>query len=130
MLYNGVLVSVYNKVNQLYIYMYISPYPLPLAYPSHSPYSTPLVDTKHGGDFPVLCIWFALAIYFTFGSVYMSMPLTHFIPAYPYPSPCPQVHLYVCVFIPVLTPGSSKPFFFFFEILYICVSIQYLFFSF
>ena len=38
---------------------------------------------------------------FTFGSVYMSMPLSHFVPAYPFPSPCPQVHslhlrLYSC----------------------------------
>ena len=33
-----------------------------------------------------------LAIYFTFGSVYMSMPLSHFVPAYPSPSPYPQVH--------------------------------------
>ena len=38
---------------------------------------------------------------FTFGSVYMSMPLSHFIPAYPCPCPCPQVHslclrLYSC----------------------------------
>ena len=34
------------------------------------------------------------------------MPLSHFVPAYPSPSPCPQVHslrlLYVYVFIPVL----------------------------
>ena len=34
---------------------------------------------------------FPLAIGFTFGSVYMSMPLSHFVPAYPAPSPC-QVH--------------------------------------
>ena len=35
---------------------------------------------------------FPLASYFTFGSVYMSMPLSHFFPAYPSPSLCPQVH--------------------------------------
>ena len=44
---------------------------------------------------------FPPASYFTFGSVYMSMPLSHFVPAYPSPSPCPQVHslclpLYSC----------------------------------
>ena len=49
----------------------------------------------------VLCSCFPLAIRFTFGSVYMSMPLSHFIPAYPFPSPCPQLHsvhlrLYFC----------------------------------
>ena len=34
-------------------------------------------------------------IYFTYGSVYMSiytLPLSHFVPAYPTPSQCPQVH--------------------------------------
>ena len=49
----------------------------------------------------MLCGCFPLAIYFTFGSVYMSMPLSHFVPASPSPSPCPQVHslhlrLYSC----------------------------------
>ena len=48
--------------------------------------------TKHRADLPVLCGCFPLAIYFTSGSVYMSMPLSHFVPAYPSPSPCPQVH--------------------------------------
>ena len=48
--------------------------------------------TKHRADLPVLCGCFPLAIYFTFGSVYMSMLLSHFVPAYPSPSPCPQVH--------------------------------------
>ena len=60
-----------------------------------------LVDTKHRADFPVLCGCFTLAIYFTFGSVYMSMPLSHFVPAYLTPSSCSQVHslhlrLYSC----------------------------------
>ena len=40
----------------------------------------------------MLCSCFPLAIYFTVGSIYMSMPLSHFVPAYPSPSPCPQVH--------------------------------------
>ena len=49
----------------------------------------------------MLCSCFPLAIYFTFGSVYMSMPLSHFVPASSSPSPCPQVHslhlrLYSC----------------------------------
>ena len=30
--------------------------------------------------------------YCKFGSVYMSMPLSHVVPAYPSPSPCPQVY--------------------------------------
>ena len=42
---------------------------------------------------------FPLAIYFTFGSIYMSMPFSHFVPAYPSPSPCPQVHcLHLCLY--------------------------------
>ena len=48
--------------------------------------------TKHRADLPVLCGCFPLAIYCTFGSVYMFMPLSHFTPGYPSPSPCPQVH--------------------------------------
>ena len=68
---------------------------------SHSLYPTPLEVTKHRADLPVLGSCFPLAIYFTFGSVYMSMPLSHFVPGYSSPSPCPQVHslrlsLYSC----------------------------------
>ena len=40
-------------------------------------------------DLPLLCGCFPLAIYFTFGSIYKSMPLSHFVPAYHSPSPCP-----------------------------------------
>ena len=42
--------------------------------------------TKHRADLPVLCGCFPLAIYFTFGSVYMSMLLSHFVPASPSPA--------------------------------------------
>ena len=81
----------YNKVNQLYIYIY--PHISSLL---HLPPTLPIpplqVVTKHRADLPVLCGCFPLAIYFRFGSVYKSMPLSHFIPAYPSPSPCPQVH--------------------------------------
>ena len=46
-----------------------------------------------------LCGCFPLATYFTFGSVYMSVPLSHFVPAYPSPSLCPQVHsLHLCLY--------------------------------
>ena len=37
--------------------------------------------TKHRADLPVLCGCFLLAIYFMFGSVYMSTPLFHFVTA-------------------------------------------------
>ena len=90
----------YNQVNQLYIYIY--PHISSLL---HLPPTLPIpplqVDTKPRADLPVLCGCFPLAIYFAFGSVYMSMPLSHFVSAYPSPSPCPHIHslclrLYSC----------------------------------
>ena len=90
----------YNKVNQLYVYIY--PHiPSLLRLPPTLPIPPLQVVTKHRADLPVLCGCFPLAIYFTFGSVYMPMPLSHFVPAYPFPAQCPQVHslcvhLYYC----------------------------------
>ena len=90
----------YNKVNQLYVYLY--PHiPSLLHFPPTLPIPPLQVVTKHQADLPVLCGCFPLAMYFTFGSVYKSMPLSHFVPAYPSSSPCPQVHslhlhLYSC----------------------------------
>ena len=81
----------YNKVNQLYIYIYPHIYSL-LCLPPTLPIPPLQVVRKHQADLPVLCSCFPLAIYFTFGSVYMSMPLSQFVPAYPSPSLCPQVH--------------------------------------
>ena len=90
----------YNKGNQLNIYIYPHISSL-LRLPPTLPIPPLQVVTKHQADVPVLCGCFPLAIDFTFGSVYMSMPLSHFVPAYPSPSPCPQVHslrlhLYFC----------------------------------
>ena len=60
----------------------------------------------------MLCGCFPLAIYFTFGSVYMSVLLSHFIPAsLPTPARVLKSFLCVCIFIPVLPLGSSEPFF-------------------
>ena len=61
------------------------------------------------------CSCFPLAIYFTFDSVYMSMLLSHFVPASPSSSPCPQVHplrlhLYSCP-----APRFIRTIFFFFR---------------
>ena len=81
----------YNKVNQLYVYIY--PHiPSLLHLPPTLPIPPLQVDTKHANALLVLCSCFQLAIYFTFGNVYMSMPLSHFIPAHPSPFPSPQVH--------------------------------------
>ena len=119
----------YNKVNQLYLYIY--PHiPSLLCLPPTLPIPPLQVVPKHRADLPVLCGCFPLASYFTFDSVYMSMPLSHFVPA-SLSIPLPRVLksiLYACVFIPVPPLGSSEPIFF--QIPYICVSIRYLFFSF
>ena len=94
----------YIKVSQLCIYIYPHISSL-LCLPPSLPIPPLQVVTKHRVHLPVLCGCFPLAIYFTFGSVYMSMPLSHFVPAYPSPSPspspCPQahslhLHLYSC----------------------------------
>ena len=117
-----------HKKNQLYVYIYPHiPSLLHLPPTLHIP---PLyVITKHQADLPVLGNYFPLAIYFTFASVYMSVLLSDFVPAYPSPSPCPQVHslhlhLYSCPAPRFITTIL------FFQIPYICVSIWYLFFSF
>ena len=69
----------YNKVNQLYVsYIPIS-LPSCISLPPTLPIPPLQVEIKHGAGLPVLCDCFPLAIYFTFGSVYMSMPLSHFV---------------------------------------------------
>ena len=69
----------------------------------------------HPAHLPVLCGCFPLAIYFTFGSVYMSMLLSHFVPAYPSHSPCPQVHsLCLCLYSRP-APRFFRTIFFFFR---------------
>ena len=88
-------------MNKLYIDMYPHISSL-LCLPLTLLISPLWVVTKHRADLPVLCSCFQLAIYFTFGSIYKSMPLSHFIPAYPSPSPCLHVHslrlrLYSCL---------------------------------
>ena len=60
-----------------YTYTYV-PISLPsyVSLPPTLPIPPIKVVTKHQVDLPVLCSCFLLAIYFTFGSVYMSMPLS------------------------------------------------------
>ena len=80
-----------NWISYTYTYDPIS-LPSCISIPPTLPISPLYVVTKHRADLPVLCSCFPLGIYFTFDSVYMSMPLSHFVPAYPSPSPYPQVH--------------------------------------
>ena len=65
----------YNKVNQLYIYIHPHISSL-LRLPPTLPIPPLQVDTKHRADLPVLCGCFPLAIYFTYGSVYMRTQIT------------------------------------------------------
>ena len=106
----------YNTVSQLSVYIYPHIYSL-LHLPPVLPISPLSVVTKHQADLPVLWSCVALAIYFIFGSVYMSLSLSHFVPAYPSPSPCPKVHslrlcLYTC---PAPRFFRTISFFFFFK---------------
>ena len=83
LLYNVVLVSaVQQKVNQLFVYMYLH-IPSLLSLPPNLPIPRLQVVTKQGVELPELCSSFPIAIHFTFGSVCMSMLLSHFVPASP-----------------------------------------------
>ena len=99
----------YNKVNHLYIYIYLIFPPSCISLP-------PLqVVTKNRADLPVLCSCFPLAIYFTFGSVYTSPCHSLTLSQLTLPPPCilKSILQQVCIFIPVLPLGSSDHFFFF-----------------
>ena len=90
----------HNKVNQLYTQKHTHISSL-LCLPPTLPIPPLQVVTKHQAALPVQCGCFPVAICFTFGSIYKSMPLFHFVPAYLSPSLCPQVHslclrLYSC----------------------------------
>ena len=108
----------YNKVNQLYIYICSHISSLLRLPPSHPPYPTPLGGHKAQSWSP--CAMRLLPTsYFTFGSVYMFMPLSHFVPAYPSPSRL-QVHslhlrLYSCP-----APRFFRNFFFSLGSIYMC----------
>ena len=65
---------------------------------------------------------FPLAIYFTFGSVYMSMTLSHPVTSYPSPSPYPQVHSLVglCLYSHLTTRFFMTFFFFSLDSIHMC----------
>ena len=86
-------------ISYMYTYIRISP-PSCVSLPPSLSHPARFL-TKQQADLPVLCGCFPLASYFTFGSVYMSMLLSHLVPAYLSPSPYPKVHflplhLYSC----------------------------------
>ena len=113
----------YNKVNQLYLYIYPHISSL-LRLPPTLPIPPLQVVTKHRADVPVLCGCFPLAIYFTSGSVYMSVLLSHFVPAYPFPSPCPQVHSLCLCLYSCPAPMFFRTFFFL-DSIYMCYLLPF-----
>ena len=63
-------------ISYTYTHVPISP-PSCISLPPTLPIPPTQAVTKHWADLPVLCGCFPLAISFTFGSVYMSMTLSH-----------------------------------------------------
>ena len=106
----------------MYTYIPIS-LPSCISLPPTLPTPPLQVVTKHRADLPVLCGCFPLASYFTFGSVCISMPLSHFVPAYPSASLYPQVHSLVGLHVySRLTPRFFMTIFFvcFLDSIYMC----------
>ena len=110
-------------MNQLYVYIYAH-IPSLLCFPYTLPIPPLEVVTKYGAALPVLygCyplgifFFFFLAIYFTFGSLHMSMLLSHFVPAYPSPSWCPQLNSLLLNLYSCPVPRRFRTFFFRFHI--------------
>ena len=73
-----------------YTYTYI-PISL-LSYVSLPPSLSHLSSWTQSPELISCAMWLLPTSYFTFGSVYLSMPLSHFVPASPSPFLCPQVH--------------------------------------
>ena len=127
----------YNKVNQVYVYIYphipsLVHLPPTLLIPSFQ------VVTKHRVDPLVLCSSLPLAIHFTFGNVYMSMLLSHFIPASLSPTvpsslfsmsvflllPCHQVHRYHFLKLHIYALAYSICFSLIYFTLYDCLQVH------
>ena len=99
MLYNAVLISIEQQSKSA-----ICIHTFPLSWtspPPPNPYILPCwVIAEHWTEFPVPYSSFPLAIYFTHGSVYMSIPISQFILSLS-PTPHPHTHslhlrLYFC----------------------------------
>ena len=115
----------YNKVNQLYIYIYPHISSL-LCLPPILPIPPLQVITKHRADLPVLC---AASHQLSILHLVVYICPCHSLTLSQLTLPPPRVLksiLYVCVFIPGLPLGSSEPFFFF-QIPYMCQHIVFVF---
>ena len=113
----------YNKVNQLYIYIYphissLLHLPRPsLSHPSRWSQSTKLISLCYAAASHWLSI-LHLVVYICPCRSLTSSQLT--LP----PPPVLKSIFYLCVFIPVLPLGSSEPFFLFFQIPYIGIGLK------
>ena len=116
----------YNQVNQLYVYIY-SHIPSLLSLPPTLPIPPLQMVTKHQADLPVLCSCFPLAIYSTFGSVYMSMLLSHLIPASPPPCPMSASPFSMTASLFLSCPQVHQNHFFFLESIYMCQHMVFVF---
>ena len=123
-MYTVVSLSVYSHMNQLYVYIYT----LLLQPASHPtpPHSTPCVVTEHQAELPVLYSSFPLAIYFMHGCLYMSNATLSVGPTLFFHSVSTSLFS-MSESLPALQISSSVSFF---QVPYICLNIQYLFFSF
>ena len=106
LLYDVVLVSAVNKVNQLYVY--IDPFPLDLPSCPHIPPIS--VITEHEAELLVIYYSFPIATDFTRDGVYMSGLLSRFVPpALSHPvSTCP-FPMSVSLFLPSGAITYSSP---------------------
>ena len=93
-----------HELNQLYVYTYR----LPFEPPSHASVPPLQIITGPQTELPLLHTSFPLAICFTHGSVYMSIPISQFIPSCPSTLVYTSV-LYICVSLPALQIGASVP---------------------
>ena len=117
----------YNKVNQLYIYIYPHISSL-LRLPPTLPIPPLQVVTKHRADLPVLCGCFPLAIYFTFGSAYISMPLSlHPSFSFPLPVSSSPFSTSASLFLSCLQVCHNHLFFFFRFHIYMCQHMVFVF---
>ena len=108
-------------ISYTYTHVPISP-PSRISLPPALPIPPPQAVTKHRADLPVLWGCFPLAISFTFGSVYMSMPLSHPVTSHLSPSPYPQVPSLVglCLYSRLATRFFMTFFFFSLDSIYMC----------